>query len=395
MNEITPESAQKNSPEKLSAFRSELIDKLQTPEFENRLNLKGGEIVLPRVFGFCRGVKRAIAMGLKAAQGHKPNQQVGKLVLLGEIIHNPWVNDFFRDRNVEILTSSQRQSENIANHVGPNDCAIIPAFGVALPIEAKLAEIGCEIVNCSCGDVIRLWRWSEAEVKQGFSVLIFGKPLHDETVVTKSRLADAGGKYLVVENLDKVRKFAELIEQGADVSPRDIFGSQATNADSLKPFEKLAQVSQTTMLYDDTQKVRQIIRSAFEIRFGADNVEKCLRVQPTVCRATQDRQNAAVELCKSKCDLVIVVGGFGSSNTRHLYELAKQYSPAFLIESAQSIISDGELLAWDSELGKACSVHNWLPTQRPLRVGILAGASSPEIVIGQVVEKIAEFLNQS
>ena len=393
MNENRPKSGQNTGSQKLDAFRSELIDKLQTPKYENRLKLPGGEIVLPGVFGFCRGVKRAIAMALKAAEGHKVQKQSGKLVLLGEIIHNPWVNDFFRARNVEILTSSQRQSQNISNYVGADDCAIIPAFGVALPIEAKLNEIGCDIVNCSCGDVIRLWRWSEAEVKQGFSVLIFGKPLHDETVVTKSRLADAGGKYIVVENLEKVRKFADLIEQGADVSPIEVFGPKATNADSLKPFEKLAQVSQTTMLYDDTKKVRQIIRSAFENRFGKADTETCLRVQPTVCRATQDRQNAAVELCKSKCDVVIVVGGFGSSNTRHLYELAKLYSPAFLIESAQSILSENELLAWDSDLGTASSVKNWLPANRPIRVGILAGASSPEIVIGQVVEKISEFLN--
>lgn len=378
---------------KLDAFRSELIDDISNRQ-NNTWQLTDGQITLPGVFGFCRGVKRAIAMALEAAREHKATQNPGKLVLLGEIIHNPWVNDFFRNQGVEILTKAQRQCDQIEKYVGPGDCAIIPAFGVALPIERKLGEIGCKIVNCSCGDVIRLWRWSEAEVREGFSVLIFGKPLHDETVVTKSRLAEAGGEYIVVENMQKVARFAELIKAGHDVSPIEEFGADATNARSLKPFEKLAQVSQTTMLYNDTQNVREIIGDAFASRFGADQLENCLRVQPTVCRATQDRQNAAVELCQSRPDLVIVVGGFGSSNTRHLYELAKQYAPAFLIEGADSVISQQKLLAWNEKQACATEISDWFPQQRPIRLGILAGASSPEIVIGQVVQKLGEFLSK-
>ncbi|MCD4823378.1 MAG: hypothetical protein K8S55_02120 [Phycisphaerae bacterium] len=391
---LSNESGLLNGGEALKAFRSPVVDRLRLGANPNVWSLAGGELLLPRVFGFCRGVKRALAIAGQAATNHATKPTVSKLVLLGEIIHNPWVNDYFQRRGVEILSSEQRRSEQIGGYVGPDDCAVIPAFGVPLPIEQQLERIGCEIIDCSCGDVIRLWRWSERAVTEGFGVLIFGRARHDETVVTKSRLAATGGKYLVVENLEEVRQFAEMIVTG-NTSPqvyRAAFNDDATNADTIASLEHLAQVSQTTMLYNHTQHVREAIQDAFARRFGQEEAARRLKFQPTVCRATQDRQNAAVELCKSGCDLVIVVGGFGSSNTRHLHELASQFAPAYLIESAASIGSAAELVAWDTQTHQAATVRDWLPDRRPLRIGVLAGASSPEIVIGEVLGQLAEFL---
>jgi len=243
-----------------------------------------------------------------------------------------------------------------------------------------------------------LWRWSEKAVKEGFGVLIFGRAMHDETVVTKSRLAAAGGKYLVVENIDQVGNFTKMISDGDDQPDfHKVFGPDTTNADSPRYFLTLAQVSQTTMLYNHTLRVREMIHDAFVNRFAKSSVEKQLRFQPTVCRATQDRQNAAVELCSSGCDLVIVVGGFGSSNTRHLHELAGKYAPSYLIEDAGSIQSPTKLLTYDGDSDDSISddsisIRDWLPTARPLKIGVLAGASSPQVVVGQVLEKLAEFL---
>lgn len=377
----------------LGAFHSPLVDRLRRQPQAGRWALPGGEIVLPRVFGFCRGVTRALAMADRAVRRHAEARSAGRLVLLGEIIHNPWVNDSFRRRGVVILTDSQRQPEALAEHVGPGDGAIIPAFGVPVGVLRTLESIGCETVDCSCGDVIRLWRWSEHAVADGFGVVVFGRAGHDETVVTRSRLLEAGGTYIVLGTLEQIEQFAELYRHDADEAAfAETFDASITNARSLTGFARLAQVSQTTMLYNDTQEVRRILQEAVVDRFGPEGLSERLRLQPTVCRATQDRQNAATELCRSGCDLLIVVGGFGSSNTRHLHELAGQYAPAYLIEDARGIVDAGCLRAFDPARAGPGEVEDWLPKRRPVRIGVLAGASSPEVVVGEVLRRLGEFL---
>jgi len=369
------------------AFASEIIDTIHAAG--GVLYLAGGEIRLPRTFGFCRGVTSALVMLEEACQGH--TDSTSRLFLLGQIIHNPWVNDHFSRRGVQILRPDQvRHPEAF---ITASDCAVIPAFGVALDIEAHLRSIGCQVVDTSCGDVRRLWRWACRAAADGFGILIFGRSEHDETVVTKSRLAAVGGKYLVIGNLAEGRQFAEMV--ASDQPPqafRERFGPATTNAESPQPFRRLAQVSQTTMLYDHTMALRDILRSGFARRYGQEELNQRLLFEPTVCRATQDRQNAAVELCKAGCDLVVVVGGFGSSNTRHLYELAQAHAPTVFIEDAGAILSPSCLRALDPDQDRPVTVKNWLPRRRPLHVAVLAGASSPEIVVGQVVEKLAEFL---
>jgi len=312
--------------------------------------------------------------------------------LLSEIIHNPWVNNYFQQRGVKLLAGEQL--DRLEDYIGRGDCAVIPAFGVTLEIEQRLAKIGCRILDTSCGDVRRLWLWATRSAQQGFGVLIFGRATHDETVVTKSRLAAVGGKYVVAGNLSQVQAICDMItgDMPPGYFPR-LFNEQATNAETIEPFLHLAQVSQTTMLYNDTMTVRQLISEAFEKRFGRNELDDRLLFEPTVCRATQDRQSAAVELCRGGCDLVIVVGGFGSSNTRHLYELARSYAPAWFIEDADAIHSADELRSLDAETNRLTLVHGWLPTRRPLRIGVLAGASSPEIVVGKVIQRLAEFLS--
>jgi 4-hydroxy-3-methylbut-2-enyl diphosphate reductase len=372
----------------LTAFQSSVVDAVMAGPTPGVLHVAGNQIVLPEVFGFCRGVKRAIAMVDDAIEHHGKSD--GEIVLLGEIIHNPWVNEYFRRRGVRVLTRDELA--DLPAHVSGNDCAIIPAFGLLPEWTRQLQTIGSTLIDCSCGDVIRVWQWGEREVSQGFGVLIFGRAKHDETLVTRSRLAEHGGKYLIVQTLDEARVFSEIVAGQRDESELvTVFGPAQTNADSLEPLLKLAQVSQTTMLHSETQKVCQVLADAFTKRFGSE-AEQRLRFQPTVCRATQDRQDAAVKLCREEFDVVIVIGGFGSSNTQHLWELAQQHSPAWLVEDADAIRSADELFAWDAKTQSGQCVAGWLPDRRPLRVGLLAGASSPEIVIGDVLKRLAECL---
>jgi len=371
-------------PSKHDIFASDVVDRVRSAG--NVWTLPGGQIFLPRVFGFCRGVNRALSMLHEACR-----HQGRPLFLLGQIIHNPWVNEHFRRLGVELLTAEQMT--RLEEIVRPEHGAVIPAFGVPLPIERRLRKIGCPVVDTSCGDVRRLWVWAERAVARGFGVFIFGRSRHDETVVTKSRLADEGGYYVVAGDLEQTQAFCDMISRRRD--PGDfarVFDAQATNADSLAPFERLAQVSQTTMLYNETMQVRDRLRQAFAQQFGADQLSQRLLFEPTVCRATQDRQAAAVELCRDRLDLVVVVGGFGSSNTRHLYELARSYAPAVFIEDAGAIVSADEIQTMDLETNSPLVLRDWLPHRRPLRVGVLAGASSPEVVVGEVLQCLAKFL---
>jgi len=368
-------------------FASETIDAVRASG--NVLRLPGGEIRLPTAFGFCRGVNRALAMLEEACAARDADP--ASLFLLGQIIHNPWVNDYFSGLGVRILNSDQ--VDHLEDFITPADRAVIPAFGVKVDIEQRLREVGCEILDTTCGDVRRLWLWACRAAENGFGVLIFGRADHDETVVTKSRLDAVGGKYLVVGGLTETEFFADMITGGlSDEKFTEHFPPACTNAASLEPFGQLAQVSQTTMLYSDTVAVREILEKAFAVRFGADLSEDRLLFEPTVCHATQDHQTSAAEMCSSGCDLVMVVGGFGSSNTRHLHELARAYVPAFFIENADAIVSADRVIAYDSDLGEPVVLDGWLPTRRPLSIGVLAGASSPEIVVGQVIDRLAGFL---
>jgi len=369
-------------------FHSEIVDRVRTRG--NVWSLPGGQLLLPEVFGFCRGVERALEMLQEAVR--QCGDSGRRIFLLGEIIHNPWVNDYFRQRGVHVL--SRRETEEPGRHVTAADCTVIPAFGVSLVVRRRLDDIGCQVIDTSCGDVRRLWTWGENAVTQGYAVLVFGRALHDETVVTKSRLAAAGGKYLVVGDLAEAGQFGEMLIRRAPAREfRGRFGPDTTNSESLAPFEKLALVSQTTMLYDETMAVRDVVHKAFVRRFGPRGSDKRLLFHPTVCRATQERQSAALRLCRNRCDLVVVVGGFGSSNTRHLYELASRHTSAVFIESAEAIRTEAEIESLDPAASWCGVVQDWFPRRRPLRVAVLAGASCPEVVIGRVLERLAAFLS--
>ena len=369
-------------------FHSAIVDRVRTQG--NVWSLPGGQLLLPEVFGFCRGVERALEMLQEAVRQCRDKSR--RIFLLGEIIHNPWVNDYFRQRGVRVL--SRDEAEELDSHVTAADCTVVPAFGVPLEVQRRLDDIGCQVIDTSCGDVRRLWTWGENAVTQGYAVLIFGRALHDETVVTKSRLAAAGGRYLVVGDLAEARQFGEMLVRQAPAREfRGRFGAETTNSESPAPFAKLALVSQTTMLYDETMAVRDVVRKAFVRRFGPEGPDERLLFHPTVCRATQERQSAALRLCRNRCDLVVVVGGFSSSNTRHLYELASGHVPAVFIESAEAIRTETAIESLDPAASQCIVVQDWFPQRRPLRVAVLAGASCPEVVIGRVLERLAAFLS--
>ncbi|MCY2924583.1 MAG: 4-hydroxy-3-methylbut-2-enyl diphosphate reductase [Planctomycetota bacterium] len=379
-----------DNPGRLEGFHSDVVERVRAAG--NVWKLPRGELRLPKVFGFCRGVERALVMLAEALAGHAGGD--GRVVLLGQIIHNPWVNDYFEHQGVRILTGGEM--ENLESFLRPEDAAVVPAFGVRPEVERRLQAIGCRRIDTTCGNVRRLWQWVERAAGDGYGVLIFGRTRHDETIVTRSRLAEAGGHYVIVESLAQADTFCRIVAAadgpGRDRAFREAFTAPATNAQSLAPFDRLAQVSQTTMLYDDTLAVRDRLRTAFALAFSDPTAPDRLLFEPTVCRATQNRQSSAVELCQSGVDLTVVVGGFESSNTRHLYELAGEFSPAVFIEQADSILSADRIRTIDPATETPVLREGWLPNAQPLRIGVLAGASCPEVVVGQVLERLAGLL---
>ena len=366
-------------------FRSQIVETVR--QSGGVLDLPAGRLCLPEVFGLCRGVIRALEL-LQKTVSSRPQ---GRLFLLGQIIHNPWVNAYFERRDVHVLGPDELG--DLAGIISSDDVAIIPAFGVPLPIERQIDTIGCDVVDTTCGHVRRLWKWVEGAANDGYGVIIFGRATHDETVGTLSRLDAVGGKYVVTSGLNDVGRLCDLIVADADASAfQEAFQRPATNAASLAPFARLAQASQTTMLFSETQAVRQELREAFQRRHGPSGLDR-LRFEPTVCRATQDRQAAAETLCRGDVDLVVVVGGYGSSNTRHLFELSRAHVPAWFIEDASFIESPKRIRALDAESNAPAIFENWLPERRPLTIGVLAGASSPDVVVGEVLERLAGLLS--
>ena len=382
-----PAERAEGDPNGDSGFHSEIIERLRSGS--GTWDLPNGRLCLPEVFGLCRGVIRALEMLQRAVAEHAGG--LGRLFLLGQIIHNPWVNAYFQKRGVRLLSADELA--RLEEVVTPADIAVIPAFGVTLPIQQRLNAIGCQTIDTTCGDVRRLWRWVERSATEGCGVVVFGRATHDETVVTAGRLEAVGGKYVIAANLAEMQRLCDLLAAGASAEEfRQAFAPPATNAETLEPFSRLAQASQTTMLYSDTMAVRQMLREAFENRYGVDEGAQRLQFEPTVCRATQDRQAAADELCRSGVDLVVVVGGYGSSNTRHLFELARAHAPAWFIEDASSILSPQTIRTLDPKSNQPVEADGWLPPGRPVTIGVLAGASSPDVVVGEILHKLAEFL---
>ncbi len=377
--------ASPGGPQQADPFSSRVVDDIRAAG--GVWDLPRGQIVLPKVFGFCGGVRRALKMLQRAISEH-PSPR--RFFLLGEIIHNPWVNDYFRNRGVKILT--RRDRGRLEKIIRPEDVAVIPAFGVSPDIHRSLSRIGCEVIDTTCGNVRRLWAWAEQASARGYAVLIYGRANHDETVVTRSRLAEAGGRYLVVGDMEQARAFCDMItEQSSPKQFTEYFGPQRTNAEDISPFTRLAQVSQTTMLFEDTVKVRSMLQEAFASRFDQSDGERLI-FEPTVCKATQHRQDAAKRLCHRSPDVAIVVGGFGSSNTRHLYELARRQVRAYFIESPQAIREKDELYGIGPRSGRPRIHKKFLGDRRPLKIAVLAGASTPEVIIGQVAERISQIL---
>lgn len=370
----------------VSHYRSSLVDRIRR---QGGVLAAGDLIVrLAKEFGFCYGVERAIDLAY-AARNYFPEPT--RIFLLGEIIHNPEVND--QIRAMGIVSISPRPTDEELAHISAEDVVIIPAFGTEVDTRRKLEAKGCILVDTTCGDVMSVWKRVRQYSKESVTSIIHGKARHEETKATTSQATAYGaGHYLVVYDLVETDAVCDYILHGGD---KDAFlqrfqGSYSHGFDPEVHLQTVGVANQTTMLRGETEEVQRRIRRAMEERYGAPEIGSHFRVFDTICGATQERQDALQHLLQEPMDLLIVVGGYNSSNTSHLAEMGEKQLPTYFIKNAAMMESAGLIRHWNQHSGREVETTDWLPN-RPLTVGITAGASCPNNLIEDAIHRLFEL----
>jgi 4-hydroxy-3-methylbut-2-enyl diphosphate reductase len=372
-----------------AAYDSSVVDQVRASDYRftaGRLTLH-----LAREFGFCYGVDRAVDYAYQARRRF-PGRNV---FLTGEIIHNPHVNQRLRDNGIRFLSDPDERREAL----GPDDVVILPAFGVTVEEMARLADQGCTLVDTTCGSVLNVWKNVTRYAQDGFTAIIHGKVKHEETRATASQaLKFPRGRYLVVLDKAEAAIVCDYIRHGGD---RDAFIEQfgAACSPGFDPDVDLVRVgcaNQTTMLMSESLEIGEMFGAAIADRYGVDALPQHFRAFDTICSATQERQDAVTALLdQHTIDLMLVVGGYNSSNTCNLARICADRVPTFHIADPGCLISADEILhrpvgAPSTTKGRELTTRGWLPSGR-VTVGLTAGASTPNNIVGQIIKKLEEF----
>src|SRR5215211_9149157 len=361
-------------------YAGDIVDLLRSQDF--RLTVGDVTIHLAREFGFCYGVERAVDYAYQTRRKF-PDRRV---VLVGEIIHNPHVNDRLREMGVEKLMRPEPTGSFDFSSITSEDVVLMPAFGVTIGDFAALREIGCILVDTTCGSVLNVWKRVESYARDGFTALIHGKYYHEETRATASQVRKyPEGHYLVVRNMDEARLVCEYIE-GRLTSE----GLMSTFARAVSPgfdperhLHRIGVANQTTMLARESLAIAEEVGASIERARGAEARATDFRSFDTICSATQERQDAVHELIAEGVDVMVVIGGYNSSNTMSLAALCADVVPTYHIETAMAIDPEAKSIHYRPALIKHTEVDrvDWLPEGK-VRVGITAGASTPNNKIG-------------
>jgi 4-hydroxy-3-methylbut-2-en-1-yl diphosphate reductase len=342
-------------------------------------------------FGFCYGVDRAVDYAYQATLKF-PDRRI---YLVGEIIHNPHVNKRLQDAGIVFLYPAAT-GEFDFSVIQPDDVVIMPAFGVTMEDFARLRALGCTLVDTTCGSVLNVWKRVESYARDNFTALIHGKYFHEETRATASQVnTHGGGKYIVVRDMDEAHRVTDYIEQNERAISRDAFLAQFHEKASqdFNPDTDLVRVgvaNQTTMLASESLAIAAEIGKAMAIRYGADKVHEHFRSFDTICSATQERQDAILKMMMDPPDVMVVIGGYNSSNTNHLAHLCREYTTTYHIADASCIDTETGIIRHKPELAADApevETRDWLPPGH-LSLGLTAGASTPNNKIGETIERI-------
>jgi 4-hydroxy-3-methylbut-2-en-1-yl diphosphate reductase len=373
--------------EDLAAYEGALVDWMKGSDY----TLVAGEVTirLAREFGFCYGVERAVEYAYQTRRKF-PDRRI---VLVGEIIHNPYVNAQLRQMGIEILARGTAQSFDFSA-IRPQDVVILPAFGVTIEDFEQLRAKGCILVDTTCGSVLNVWKRVESYARDGFTALIHGKYYHEETRATASQVRKHGeGHYLIVRDMDDARVVCDFLEGKVDASSVEArFAPHAVSPgfDALQHLRRIGVANQTTMLARESLAIGEEVGAAMERARGAEARAKEFRTFDTICSATQERQDAVLELLQEPLDAMVVIGGFNSSNTISLAALCAERVPTYHVEAASGIDPERKSVHYRKPGIKhvEADASEWLPATGPVRVGLTAGASTPNSKIGEAIVRI-------
>ncbi len=367
-----------------SDYNGRLVDLLKEREF--CLEAEGTTVRLAREFGFCYGVERAVDYAYQTRRKF-PDRRV---LLAGEIIHDPHVNRKLRDMGVEILEVGKQGIDY--SGVRPTDVVILPAFGVTIDDFKTLREIGCVMVDTTCGSVLNVWKRVESYARDGFTSLVHGKYYHEETRATASQTAKyAGAHYFVVRHMEEAKLVCDFIEgrmSGEELMSR-FSHAVSPGFDPELHLKKIGVANQTTMLAKESLAIGAEVGAAMARSRGHDYARENFRTFDTICSATQERQDAVMELLVQPLDVMVVIGGYNSSNTISLAAICAEKVRTYHIEDAAAIDPDAGTIRHRPAGGSVDEVvTGWLSPEGSVSIGVTAGASTPNNKIGDAVARI-------
>ncbi len=386
-------------------YRSELIsaiknrrrqeDKLKKDFTPVLLDFGAVQIFLARHFGFCYGVENAIEIAFKTIE-ENPGKRI---FLLSEMIHNPRVNADLEERGVQFLQDTYGRQLVPFNELTKEDVVIIPAFGTTLEIEKFLNEKGIpsERYNTTCPFVEKVWNRSEQIAQKGYSIIVHGKPKHEETRATFSH-ASSHTPTVIINDMNEARELAKYItgEKSAEQFYEEFAGRYSAGFDAAKDLKRIGVVNQTTQLASDTQAISEYLKNVMKKYYHLEEnniAGHFADTRDTLCYATNDNQTAVSGMLGTEANLAIVVGGYNSSNTSHLVELCEDKLPTYFINSADKIISGKEILHCNWKTKEESFSFNFLPEKSPVKILITSGASCPDSIVEEVIRKIVCFYN--
>lgn len=386
-------------------YRSDLItaikakrkqdDKLKKDFSPTLLDFGPLQIYLARHFGFCYGVENAIEIAFNTIDAN-PGKRI---FLLSEMIHNPQVNADLTARGVQFLQDTYGKQIIPFESLQPDDIVIIPAFGTTIDIEKLLNEKGIQTAqyNTTCPFVEKVWNRSEQIAQKGYSIVVHGKPKHEETRATFSH-ASSHTPTVVVNDIKETIELAKYItgEKKPDQFYTEFKGRYSAGFDITKDMQRIGVVNQTTQLATDTQAIAEYLKATIKLHYhltDANIGERFSDTRDTLCYATNDNQTAVTGLLETAADLAIVVGGYNSSNTSHLVELCEQKLPTYFINNADKIISSTQILHCNWITKEEKMTNDFLPAKEPVKILITSGASCPDAVVEEVIEKLVSFFS--
>ncbi len=369
-------------------YQSALVERIRARGYSDTFGDVG--VRLAQEFGFCYGVDRAVDYAYETV--HKfPDR---KIYLVGEIIHNPHVNQRMTEMGISFIYPDPKGAFDFSV-LGPEDVVILPAFGVTIHDFERLKKIGCVLVDTTCGSVLHVWKRVESYARDGFTAVIHGKYTHEESRATASQVKKHDGKYVIVRDMDEAMLLCDYIAGRPGHPSRDElaahFGAKSSSGfDPATDLEFVGVANQTTMLANESMAIGAKVHEAMTERYGAADARAHYRSFGTICSATQERQDAVAAMMESPPDVMLVIGGYNSSNTNHLAHLCRQHTRTYHVEDAGCIDVETGTIRHKPELDPDATEvldASWLPAG-PFELGITAGASTPNNKIGEALLRV-------